>query len=310
MKNKKRLISTAIAYFISILFFWIVYYVLYVGNTSNFIINAELNEQTPGPFIGYQDIVSSPTGRDIPLGELSTTDQRRVIMPKIDSLRAIDAQEKSLEELIVIKEKLSDTLFKEIFKTHDRNIANILKQRTAVDRQSIDSLDVIITATTKKQRSLSPNSTTYDDLMVRISKLNVEKAQKAYEVQVTTAKVYDEGFTHMAAFYDKDIYKKFNELTDGITKDRGRKTDLLNRIDTLSNRIYWINYQYHSARISRVSPFDFLYFSIITATTTGYGDILPNTSLIRMLVSAEVLLNMILFGLFFYYLAIPQQPRP
>jgi len=174
----------------------------------------------------------------------------------------------------------------------------------------MDSLNVIITATTEKQRSLSLNSTGHDELMVRISKLNAEKAQKAYEVQVVTAKVYDKGFTHMTAFYDKGIYKKFNQLTDGITKDRARKTDLLNRIDTLSNQIYRINYQYHSARVSRVSPFDFLYFSIITATTTGYGDILPNTSLIRMLVSAEVLLNLILFGLFFYYLAVPQQPQP
>lgn len=309
MKKSKKLVRTAVAYFVSILLFWIVYYVLYVGNTSNFIINAELNEQTPGPFIGYQDIVSSPTGRDISLGEVSTTDQRRIIMPKIDSLRAIDREEKLLERIIASKERISDTLFKDVFKTHDRNIASILKQRTQAGRQSTDSLDVIITATTEKQRSLSPNSTAYDELMVRISKLNVEKAQRAYEVQVITAKVYDEGFTHMAAFYDKDLYQKFIALTDGMTKDRGHKTDLLNRIDTLSNRIYWINYQYHSARVSRVSPFDFLYFSIITATTTGYGDILPNTSLIRMLVSAEVLLNMILFGLFFYYLAVPQQPR-
>jgi len=98
MKKNKRLARTAIAYFVSILLFWIAYYVLYVGNTSNFIINPELNEQTPGPFIGYQDIVSSPTGRDIVLGEVSTTDQRRIIMPKIDSLRTIDQEEKSLEK--------------------------------------------------------------------------------------------------------------------------------------------------------------------------------------------------------------------
>lgn len=308
MKRKKKLVRTAIAYCVSILLFWIVYYVLYVDNTSNFIINAELNEQTPGPFIGYQDIVSIPTGRDAALSELSTTDQRRVIMPKIDSLRAVDAEEKSLEKIIISKEKISDTLFKAVFKTHDLNIANILEQRTATGHRSIDSLNQLVATATEKQSYYPASSTTYDELMVRISKLNVKKAQKAYEIQVITAKVYDDGFTHMAAFYDMDIYKKFNELTDGITKDRSRKTELLNRIDTLSNRIYWINYQYHSARVSRVSPFDFLYFSIITATTTGYGDILPNNSLIRMLVSAEVLLNLILFGLFFYYLAIPQQP--
>ncbi len=43
---------------------------------------------------------------------------------------------------------------------------------------------------------------------------------------------------------------------------------------------------------------DFLYFSIITITTTGYGDILPNTTYVRCLVSLEILLGTIIFGLF------------
>ncbi|MDR1725861.1 MAG: potassium channel family protein [Bacteroidales bacterium] len=37
--------------------------------------------------------------------------------------------------------------------------------------------------------------------------------------------------------------------------------------------------------------FDFLYFSIITQTTIGYGDILPNTTYIRFLVSIQALLG-------------------
>lgn len=43
---------------------------------------------------------------------------------------------------------------------------------------------------------------------------------------------------------------------------------------------------------------DFLYFSIITITTTGYGDILPNATYVRCLVAIEILLGTIIFGLF------------
>lgn len=39
---------------------------------------------------------------------------------------------------------------------------------------------------------------------------------------------------------------------------------------------------------------DFVYFSGISLTTVGYGDILPNKTLIRMLVLAEILLGVFL----------------
>jgi len=41
---------------------------------------------------------------------------------------------------------------------------------------------------------------------------------------------------------------------------------------------------------------DFVYFSMVTATTLGYGDILPNSSEIRSLVMTETFLGLILMG--------------
>jgi hypothetical protein len=39
---------------------------------------------------------------------------------------------------------------------------------------------------------------------------------------------------------------------------------------------------------------DFLYFSTVTQSTVGYGDILPNSSLIRMLVASQILLGYVI----------------
>ena len=46
-------------------------------------------------------------------------------------------------------------------------------------------------------------------------------------------------------------------------------------------------------------PFwDFLYFSAVTITTVGYGDILPGDTTARMLVMTEAMLGVILMGAF------------
>ncbi len=43
---------------------------------------------------------------------------------------------------------------------------------------------------------------------------------------------------------------------------------------------------------------DFLYFSAVTITTLGYGDILPNSTLIRCMVMFQTLSGLIVIGVF------------
>jgi uncharacterized membrane protein len=42
--------------------------------------------------------------------------------------------------------------------------------------------------------------------------------------------------------------------------------------------------------------FDFLYFSLITQTTVGYGDILPNSTKVRAVVIVQILLGLFLLS--------------
>jgi len=43
---------------------------------------------------------------------------------------------------------------------------------------------------------------------------------------------------------------------------------------------------------------DCYYFSAITITTTGYGDVLPNDDAVRICVTAEIVLGLVFMGLF------------
>ena len=47
---------------------------------------------------------------------------------------------------------------------------------------------------------------------------------------------------------------------------------------------------------------DFLYFSTVTSASTGYGDIIPNTNLARLLVSIQITITYTtILRLFFIY---------
>ncbi len=52
-----------------------------------------------------------------------------------------------------------------------------------------------------------------------------------------------------------------------------------------------------------LSYWDYLYFSIVSVTTTGYGDITPATTEARLYVSGEIVLGMVIFGGLLHYLA-------
>ena len=46
-----------------------------------------------------------------------------------------------------------------------------------------------------------------------------------------------------------------------------------------------------------LSFWDFLYFSTITQSSTGYGDILPNSGLVRMIVTIQIILGLFVLGI-------------
>lgn len=56
-------------------------------------------------------------------------------------------------------------------------------------------------------------------------------------------------------------------------------------------------YEYETNKQFKYPLADFLYFSAVTISTLGYGDILPNSTVIRVLVMTEVLFGMIMIAI-------------
>ncbi|MBK7094583.1 MAG: two pore domain potassium channel family protein [Saprospiraceae bacterium] len=102
----------------------------------------------------------------------------------------------------------------------------------------------------------------------------------------------------------KNIGLKYYYQIDSLDQLNSLK---LEKVASLTENIRLNVVEYYLGQINNVGAFDFIYFSIVTATSTGYGDILPNSTLVRILVSFEIFLCLFLFGFFFYYIAKPNK---
>lgn len=99
---------------------------------------------------------------------------------------------------------------------------------------------------------------------------------------------------------DKDFQENIrNNIELDLSKSNLYKINDLSYI--LPYCVNYLDYQYDVAmKVKNTKPsiWDCLYFSTITITSTGYGDILPNSETIRVAVILEVISGIIVIGLF------------
>lgn len=84
-----------------------------------------------------------------------------------------------------------------------------------------------------------------------------------------------------------------------VSRDRDTLTKVVTELQAMNSERIRVSQQRLSTMSEQVtevwSYWDFVYFSGISITTVGYGDILPNTTAVRLLVLTEVLLGIVLF---------------
>ncbi len=77
---------------------------------------------------------------------------------------------------------------------------------------------------------------------------------------------------------------------DRILREYYRMSLITPGMETVLNLRLIENGQY------KYNPLDFIYFSLVTITTLGFGDILPNSTFVRGLVTIETIAGLILIG--------------
>ena len=102
--------------------------------------------------------------------------------------------------------------------------------------------------------------------------------------------------------FSRFLWKKFVHLFDHLTSGYGLKLHrvfltFLFIVSALSATNYFFRYEFFGSGVI-CSPLDSVYFTLVTLTTLGYGDMSPQTQLGKAVIAGEVTLGIVVISLF------------
>ncbi|WGQ10724.1 ion channel [Pedobacter gandavensis] len=205
----------------------------------------------------------------------------------IDSLNKIKAQNDTLATQL---EKRGKALNDSLWNSYKINLDESVKMKTvSIEKrkaQLLAELDSI-----KKIDGVKSNAhttLTQANINVKIANLNLEEAQLKAELYSRSNETY----------FDKDLYLANKKIGDSSYAVYKVKSNLLEAILKKQVEISDLTIKYHVPRLNRLNVVDFMYFSAGAATSSNFGDILPNHTWIRVLIIIQIIGSVIAFGYF------------
>jgi hypothetical protein len=263
---------------------------------------------SPGSFVVNTDVNKTPFERaranEAPEKRAQSV-ERNLTLQQIDALmKTYEAKlalintllrqlQDSLEGAKKAFQQAADRHQKALFENMEKSIAEELKDL----RHKAEVMEVGIGLQEENAKTIQDSlvrvalESAIAEERVRLATLKFEAATK--EVELRTKALKD-----LAPFADPELAASVK-----------RYSEALNSLEALiyATRLLFLTVQKELdqkwgelalEKAQQLYPSDYLYFSVVTATTTGYGDIVPNTPLMRSLTMLEIVLCAVIFGCF------------
>ncbi len=209
-------------------------------------------------------------------------------------LRALEREQAAIELAAkAIYEEHSAKLWSNVEKYKQKAVA---AESAAVERATT----VVDALTAAAQRSPSPAAA----IAAANARVALAKAQYALAVRQGDAGEY--ALHHLRELADPDASAKFGATEAKLATLRQEQNDLIRRLGDLRSHAFKRLENWYSTRTGRLEWIDFLYFSVGVSTTTTFGDIVPNSRLVRMVVLTQLIFSVLLVGYLVSLLGRPQ----
>ena len=258
---------------------------LFLRNSTSFLISEQLNKSVKR----YDFLIDSLDGEEyhsrardkmpITISEFS-----EIVNPKFakrDSIKAI---------LSLKQDTLSsylhglDSLNKISVEVRAAMIEHYKDSMLREQKQRLDSINKIITANDSLQ-------------MIRTGKY-VERAYCELDYANKMQKVCSDVLKNYGRFLPVDMYNQIGDHNVEVIRLETEADALRIEERFLTRGIRDLVKSFHNNRMESVGFWDFLYYSICVSTSVSFGDIAPNDGLTRFLAVLEILLCVLLLGVF------------
>jgi hypothetical protein len=287
----------ALTFAVSILLMAIVYFLVWLVRPDYFRVQQDVN------FLPL-DLIQMAREQDVfsdsqPIKELVIPDETKVVLELRSTLDTIN----TLTTSISSKRESLTALSKAI---EDGESAFLRSQTAQFDeyvKRAIAPFESAVAAKNEEMQKFlqSFGAPTPEQLPsesgVRYSRLAVERADLNARLANVRAEAYQAGLRDLRQFQNTPEQQAHIRLIEKQRDDQKQLFSLQDSRINLNSKLYRLLVDYRRLTHSKLTFVDFVYFSVGAATTATFGDISPNHWSIRLLVSMQVLLSILLVGM-------------
>jgi len=268
-------IQIAVFYFIAIFVFAIIYYFWFDAKPDSFILLKEFNIHPIKMIVGQ--IWKEENVIDEYL-ELYSLDKMYKELAEINdresSLRGEHRKINSLQNRVRNK---MDELRKKHEEEYVSNVAEFQNRKIEEWRNNF-------------LKQLEKESDTISKARLK-AEMDLDIAKLLHEISIEVDK-------DISKFTNTSVSLRLSKLYDLDRKLLKSKISIMEEFSKIGSDKYQKLVNWSDHRRKQIGILDFIYFSIGVSTTSALGDIIPNNRMLRFIISFQILISIVLVGLF------------
>jgi len=285
--NKKKLLYL---YFFIIILFAGIYNVIFKLMPDSFVVNKQLNIL---PFTkdysflwNDNDMLNYKIDIDNNYSNISLIDIQLKLNKQfslISKYRSeVEQQELSLRNIILKRKQLvrqQETLIEKNIEQYKHDMIN--KSYIFEKNKLTNEIKSLIDLNNTDMNSIIENK------KIRLNVIEYKIAFNKYKILQYISKNYSSFSDNNLSIQIKNLNKQETKIRDKIYKFENQIGDIRGKINR--NLIAWKN-----SLSMKLDIIDFIYYSIGISTTTTFGDIIANSKIVRLFVSIQLLISIII----------------
>lgn len=291
-----RKTQATFAWIVSVFLFSFIYWFAWVARPDSFILNKEFN-LTP-----YEQLMSKLWTQNNDAMWDATSASTPIISTELDeftkTIEEIDREATSIQAQVgALRTEQSriELAEKAVYEEHSAKLwANVERYKAdAIKSQAADvEAAASVFAALKKAADVSGSPTA----ALAAANAKVKLATAEYVLAVRRAESADYVIHHLRELADQNTIAQLDASNARLSEISQKQLRLTSQLADIRSRAHSRLREWYAGRASRLEWIDFLYFSTGVSTTTTFGDIVPNSRTVRVLVLLQLILSILVVG--------------